>query len=86
MDVPQSNFYYTSLKFAKASYGAVHGEEQSFPYFDEKCFPGDYKTYNLRNAPTFKVSNTQTVYNGTETISSDDIKQSKSLAEFEGKT
>ena len=65
------------------------------PNFMNDVFPESTNPYNLRNAPTFKVSNTHSVYNGTETISfrgpktwalvPNDIKQSKSLAEFKAK-
>ena len=65
------------------------------PIFMKNVFPESTNPYNLRNAPVFKVSNIRTVYNGTETISyrgpktwslvPNDIKQSKSLAEFKAK-
>ena len=65
------------------------------PSFMKNVFPESTNPYNLRNAPAFKVSNTHTVYNGTETISfrgpktsalvPHDIKHSKSLAEFKAK-
>ena len=66
------------------------------PSLMENVFPEETTNpYNLRNAPTFKVTNPHTVYNGTETISfrgpktwallPNSIKQSKSLAEFKAK-
>ena len=63
------------------------------PSFMINVFPETTNPYNLPNAPTFNVSNTHTIYNCTETIFfrgpktwailSNDIKQSKLLADFQ---
>ena len=61
----------------------------------KNVIPESTNPCNLRNKPAFKASNAHTVYNGIETISfrapkpwalvPNDIKQTKSLAEFKAK-
>ena len=57
-----------------------------------EVFVDSQNPYNMRNQPTFEVTNVKSVYNGTETISfrgpqiwslvPESIKCSQSLAEF----